>query len=411
MNSCTAGETQHSHRIVTRTSVALIAAFAAMSFTNSSYAAGQHPSTMYRSAGSHMSEELRTSVKTVAVRPSAVLPTLMVGGDYGKTVPTTGEGAAAGVSGGLEATGQMMGEDPRAILMAPIILPVAMIAGAIIGAGAAKVQQQVQEFRDDLTEDLTRNGAQSLPADALARNIQSYLEKLPAMESSLLATDDLPSPDVNAILDIRVTELSVMLTGSEATIRTTVVAKLQRTSDGAVIHRKSYSFREEDSLGDWSANDNALWAAYVEQARRRFTRQIGSDFFDGIVLRHVLRPTRNGEGVKRGHWNRSVMTHTPELAWELFLLGEDTYGPSTEQIDPANATYDLEIYHERRLVYAADNISGLNHTVQESLAKCRTYSWSVRPRYQVDGKSRVGGWMHSGYTVFWQGFPQITVRC
>jgi hypothetical protein len=335
----------------------------------------------------------------------------MVGGDYGKTVPTTGEGAATGASGGLEATGQMMGEDPRAILLAPIILPAAMIAGAIIGAGAAKVQQQVQEFRDDLTEDLTRNGSQSLPADVLAQNIQSYLEKLPDMDSSLLAADDPPPPGVDAILDIQVSNFSVVLTGSEATIQTTVVANLRRTSDRTVIRHKSYSFREKDSLRDWSANDNALWTAFVEQARRRFTRQVGSEFFDGIVLRHVLRPTRNGEGVKRGHWNKSVQTHTPELAWELFLLGGDAYGPWTDQIDPANATYDLEIYHERRLVYAADNISGLGHTVLEPLDKCKTYSWSVRPRYQVNGKSRVGEWMHSGYTVFWQGFPQITVRC
>jgi len=408
MNRCLAGTTQRSNGLTTRPGVAVLTA---IFLANSSYSAEQHPSTTYRSADSHMSEELRASVRTVAVRPSSILPTLTVGGDYGKIVPTPGEGAAAGVSGSMGGVGEVLGEDPRAILMAPIIIPVAMIAGAIGGAGAAKVQQQVQEFRDGLTEEMTRNGAQSLPADTLARNIQSYLEKLPAVESSLLAADDLPPWDVNAILDIQVTELSVMVTGSKATIQTTVVARLNRISDGAVIHHRSYSFGEEDSLRDWSANDNARWTAFIDQARHRITRQICSDFFDGIILRHVLRPTRNGEGVKRGHWNKSVKTRTPGLAWELFLLGGDAYGPATDQIDSANATYDLEIYHERRLVYAVDNISGSSHTLQEPLDKCRTYSWTVRPRYQVDGKSRVGEWMRSGYPGFWAGFPQITVRC
>ena len=408
MNRCLAGATQRSNCLTTR---AVVAVITAIFLTNSSYGVEQHPSTTYRSAVSHMSEELRTSVRTVAVRPSAILPTLTVGGDYGKIVPTTGEGAAAGVSGSMAGMGEAMGEDPSVILMAPIIIPVAMIAGAIGGAGAAKVQQEVQEFRDGLTEEMTRDGAQSLPADAFVRNIQSYLEELPAVDSSLVAADELPLPEVDAIFDIQVTELSVMVTGSKATIQATVVARLQRSSDGAVIHHRSYSFGEQDSLRDWSANDNARWTAFIDQARRRITRQICNDFFDGIILRHVLRPTRNGEGVKRGHWNKSVKTRTPDLAWELFLLDGDTYGASSDQIDSDNASYDLEIYHERRLVYAVDNISGLSHTVQEPLEKCRTYSWSVRPRYQVDGKSRVGEWMRSGYPGFRAGFPQITVRC
>jgi hypothetical protein len=225
-----------------------------------------------------------------------------------------------------------------------------------------------------------------------------------------------------------VTELTVTVNGNDAVMKTTAVAELRRSADRKILHSNSYSFREKDTLRNWSKDDNALWDLYVEQSQRHFMRQMSSEFFDGIVLRHVLRPTRNGIGVQRGHWNNAVRSKTPELGWELFLLGGDKYDPWTGTIDTDNVTYELEIYDDGRLVYAADKIAGLKHQVLEPLPACKTLSWSVRPRYQIDGKTRVGEWMSSLSSFdqifrsptsstrtetpdFWQGYARITTRC
>ena len=99
----------------------------------------QQPSVTSRNIDSHVSEELRASIKTVAVRPNSRRPTLYVEGDYEKTVLTPGDGAKVGAGAGLKFTGEMLSEDARSIILVPIILPVAMIVGSIGGAAAAKI--------------------------------------------------------------------------------------------------------------------------------------------------------------------------------------------------------------------------------------------------------------------------------
>jgi len=300
MNSSSTRKTNKPGTVAGHAGVAtIVAASLIISGCGSGFFMGQHPTTKYRTADNLVAEEIRSSVRIIAVKPSSLRPTLVVDGDYGETVPTAGEGAAAGVGAGFEATGEMIGEDPRALLLAPIILPVAVVVGAIFGAGAAKVQQQLREFRDELTDDLTDENAQTLPSDVLAQNVHEYLKALPDYDAILITAEERVPLEADAILEIRVTELTVTVNGNDAVMKTTAVAELRRSADREILHSNSYSFREKDTLRNWSKDDNALWDLYVEQSQRHFMRQMSSEFFDGIVLRHVLRPTRNGIGRRR----------------------------------------------------------------------------------------------------------------
>ncbi len=55
--------------------------------------------------------------------------------------------------------------------------------------------------------------------------------------------------------------------------------------------------------------------------------------------------------------------------------------------------YDVEIYDMHRPVYSKQQIQDPRHTVAVELDACRTYRWSVRPSYHVDGDIRYGDWM------------------
>lgn len=429
MNSNSIGKPRESNRTTFRISVALIATGSLLTAgCGSGFFRGQHPTSKYRSIDTHMSEQLRSTIRTVTVQPSAIAPTLIVTGDYGKAVPTAGEGASAGAGAGVKMTGEMISEDPRALLIAPIILPIAIIAGAIIGASAAKVQQQLQKFRDKLTTEITEENATTLPADVLAKNLHSHLEGFPDIDTTLVAADAPVRMDTDAILEVRVTELTITVNGNDAIMAMTAVANLRRTTDNTVLYNKTYSFRKKDSLRNWSEDDNALWDIYVEQAQHHFTRQISGDFFEKITLRHVLRPTKSDRGTGRDDWSKSIITASPTFTWELFLLGGDAYEPWAEEIDASNATYELEIYHHSELVYAAADIATLDHQVREPLARCKTYRWSVRPTYRINGRSRVGEWMsylssfdsvfrsptsstRTETPDFWQGFAKFDIRC
>ena len=387
----------------------------------------QQPSVSYRQIDTHVSEEVRESVNVVAIRPGNVPPGLYVEGDYEKSVPTPGQGAKTGAGAGAQLTGEMIAEDGRALLLAPIILPVAMIVGSIGGAAAAKIRQEIQEFRDELTEELTTDSNPPLGGNILAGALQSRLANSHDFETILISHDDPPSPDIDAIVDIRVKDLTIMVENNDAIMITSAVAELRLIDGDRVVYHKALSFSEKNTLSNWVKDENALWADYVYRARRHFTRAISNDFFEEILLRHVLRPTRNEDSQEKAGsslWSTVVKTQTPTFSWELILLGDDAYGSWTEDIDAADATYELEVYDDGDLVYSANNVSTPYHQVQTDLEGCKTYSWSVRPHYQIDGKTRTGEWMNytkrssglfrSGSAEtpdFWKDFPQLEIRC
>ena len=389
---------------------------------------GQQPSTQNRVTSSHMSEEHRDSIKSVLVRPSDREPVVHVDGDYLKETPGVGEGAATGAGAGFAVTGEMIAEDPRAILIAPIVLPFAVVLGSITGAAAAKIQQEIQEFRDELTSEITESSNRPLPADVLADALSSRLQKLTGMAASIEAGDDTNRDDVDAFLDVSVTSLTILVEKGDATMTTNVSAALRRTSDKSLLFGGGYSFAQKNSLRNWAADDYAEWAEYLQSAKRNISREISADMFERILLRHVLRPVASESValVSRGNWNGKTRIQTPTLAWELFLLGGDSYGEWVDRIDEDNILFDLEIYDGSTLAYAADGILESHHEIQRPLDKCKDYSWSVRPVYHVDGKSRAGEWMRysslsfMNFTKkafdpetqqFWEGFPRLKTRC
>ena len=387
----------------------------------------QQPSVTSRNIDSHVSEELRASIKTVAVRPNGRRPTLYVEGDYEKTVLTPGDGAKVGAGAGLKFTGEMLSEDARSIILVPIILPVAMIVGSIGGAAAAKIQQEIQEFRDELTAELTDESNPPLGGDILAEALRSRLENSHDIETILIAAGTPAPTGIDAIVDIRVIDLTITVEDSDAIMTTTAVAELRLAASNRVVYHRSFDFSDKNSLSKWVKDENALWSDYIDRARHHFTRSISDDFFEEILLRHVLRPTRSDDSRPisgKKLWSNTVKTPTPTFTWELILLGDDAYGEWADDIDADSATYELEVYRDGSLVYAADNISTTHHEAQRELEGCRTYSWSVRPRYQIDGKTRTGEWMR--YTThpgafsrskqaetpeFWSGFPTLKIRC
>ena len=410
-------------RLITIT--AIIIASLSTAACGSIFYAGQQNSVTHRSVDSHMSEDVRGSVRTVLVVPSDIPATLSVEGDYKKDVPTPGEGARSGAGAGAAATGEMIAEDPRGIFLAPIIFPVAVIIGTVGGAAAAKIQQEIQEFRDELTDDLKDSPNKPLGSTVLAAALRSRLEKTPDFEPLKPSADSQVSVDADAILDVRVTNLTILVNGNNATMTTTAVASLRRGRGAPVEYHRFYSYSRKENLSAWVKDDNHLWTTYVGHALRHINRQISSDFFETILLRHVLRPTANETPSNDSSlrvWDRTIKTTTPILSWELFLLGEDAYGEWTDQIDTADVTYELEIFDRGKLVYAENDIQTTRYEVEEALPECRKYSWSVRPHYTFDGKTRSGEWMRflsgserrairSETPDFWLGFPEFTIRC
>jgi hypothetical protein len=376
---------------------------------------GQHPSVRYEATADHMPEDIRRSVRNIEVVADNRKPELRVGGDYGQYVPTAGEGAAGGAAAGVKVTGAMLAEDPRAIILVPFILPLALIAGSIGGAAAAKIEKELAEFREGLADDIIADGNQPLPSEVFAG----------ALIARLKLIDDFVSvtTDGDASLKVTITDITVDTEDKNAIITASARGVLTSTIDGSVLYSKSLEYSERDTLRNWTANENALWDTYVVNARQFLSAELVADMFETIHVRNVLRPLKT-ETVTGG-WSGRTKTHTPTFSWELFLLGDDPY---EALIDAQNVAFDLRIFEGSRLAYEARRIRGTSHEVSEPLPGCKELRWSVRPIYQIDGETRAGKWMQyrSGFDQFWNNealkshpvtpefwhyFPEVSTRC
>ncbi len=376
---------------------------------------GQHPSVDYGATADHMPENIRRSVRTIEVVADNRKPELRVGGDYGQYVPTTGEGAAGGAAAGAKVTGAMVAEDPRAIFLVPFILPVALIAGGIGGAAAAKIERELAEFREGLADDIVADGSQPMPSDVLASVL---VDRLGSTDDVLSVTEG-----GDALLTVSVTGISVDTEKEDAIISAFAGGILTSTIDGSVLYSKSLKYTERNSLRNWTANENALWDAYVVHARQFLAAEFIANIFETVRVRNVLRPIKTETFT--GGWSGRAKTSTPTFSWELFLLGGDPY---EGQIDEQNIAFDLRIFEGSRLAYEARRINGTSHEVSEPLPRCKELRWSVRPVYQIDGETRAGNWMqnrsgfdkfwnnkalddHPATPEFWEYFPEVSTRC
>ena len=336
----------------------------------------------------HMSELVRSDVRKVVVLPGPSPADRRISGTYDKD--------SAGLVGGMYA-----GKDAVTIkkeiggvhvgFPIPILTYPAMIIGGISGVS----QRKTQEFRDALTEDLAKAANQPLNNNGLALDVYRGLQRVPSLDSKLLAITTPIPDDTDAILYVNINGVTIEVQDDKAILTTSVVVTLHRRSDGTELYRRKIQYQDRDALKNWTKNGNALWHDYANYARHYLGREISAEVFDRVELRHELRPkkTKTVTLVKRNEWQGVSRSTSPTLAWELTLHGDDSYGSWTDVIDESDIYYDVEIYDKHRLVYAEKQVPDAQHTLEFDIDACKSYRWSVRPSYHIGTDIKFGEWM------------------
>jgi hypothetical protein len=336
----------------------------------------------------HLEESVRSSVKKVVVIPGTNPASRDVTGTYEKDTP--------GLIGGID-EGSRVGTISKDVGGIPVSIPIPMITipAAIFGGLSGSAKRQIQDFRDELTEDLAEAANQPLTSDKLALDVFWGLRRLPNLDSKLFAPTTPVPADTDAVLYVNVSAVTIDVQGKEAILTTSATMTLRRLSDDKVLYERQIQYSERDTLDSWTENENALWHDYANYARHYLGREISAEVFDRVKLNHELRPleSENVARVKKDDWQSVSKSTTPTLAWELALLGGDSYGSWTNEVDAANISFDVEIYDAHQLVYAEKQVPGSQHTLAFEIEACRTYRWSVRPSYRVGSDITFGEWM------------------
>jgi len=340
-----------------------------------------------QSSHSHMPEALRSTFKKVVVLPARGPVDQNVTGSYEKSTPGLIDGAQAGSE---------IGTVSKEIAGIPVAIPIPMLTlpGALLGGLTGGAQREIQDFRDALTADLAKAASLTVANEALATDVFWGLRNLPNLDAKIfLLTTPIPN-DTDAILYVSLTGITIDVSGKMANITTSAHAALHRLSDGAIVYEKVVEYQDTDTLSNWTKNENLAWHDYATFARHYIGREISAEVFERIDLRHELQPKESATvtRVKKNDWQGITRSTTPTLAWELKLLGGDTYGPWAEAIEHVDISYDVDIYDMHRLVYSARQVPHPRHTVEFEL-ECRTYRWTVRPAYQVGNDVKFGAWM------------------
>ena len=337
----------------------------------------------------HLSEELRSSVKKVVVLPTMSPVDRTVTGSYEQETTGLIDGAEAGSRIGRGAWTEIGG------VPVGIPIPILTLPGALIGGISGATKREMQEFRDELTDELAKAASQPLSNEALASDVFWSIRRVPNLDSKLFALTTPIPEDTDAILYVNLTDLTIHIDGGDAVITTSAAATLRRLSDGEHLYENEVHYEDRDTLSSWTENENALWRDYANFARHYIGREISAEVFDRVELRHELRPqeTDTVKRVKKNDWQGISRSSMPTLAWDLTLLGGDSYGAWTAEIDADDIAYDVEIYDMHRLVYSAKQVPESSHKVAEELKGCKSYRWSVRPSYRVGSDVKFGEWM------------------
>ena len=97
-------------------------------------------------------------------------------------------------------------------------------------------------------------------------------------------------------------------------------------------------------------------------------------------------------------WGNEVDALQPTLLWEAFPRRKDRELDQEGRLTRVrNVTYDLRIWRAARdyaaqAVYRRDGLLTPSHRVERNLARCATYFWTVRARFEFDGDIRVTEW-------------------
>ncbi len=116
----------------------------------------------------------------------------------------------------------------------------------------------------------------------------------------------------------------------------------------------------------------------------------------GIVLLALL--TGCAVGPDRVSGLRPVSPGAPDfetdfgqatLRWESFPT-KDMPAEVRERV--RDVTYDLEVYDQNGLVYSRQGLPEPEHKVECLLEPGKTYEWTLRARFTIDGRPRTTQW-------------------
>lgn len=390
-------------------------------------------------------ETSREEWGSVVIAPSRFTPaTNFEAFAVGKTKGVA-KGAAVGAGLGVAGTAAFaIAGGPLAVFIAPY-LAVAMVPvlatsmGALGGLSSVTVEEaktvdaliqknlkalNIQKTLSELVSETARNDTGQVLA--INENVG------PAAPDAKADYGELAQSGLGRVLEIATTDLGFEGSGKSLYFFLVVRARMIRPGDGEPLYDREFVYESDWYDGKrWAADDAALLEAELRRAYASVAESIVEQVFllTALPLESNYRvtdektqnilpmpgdmacglawhlpprefsPTVFGD-LERRNWNRFpvIATRTPTLEWESFPRVIDQrakYEPLLSTV--SNIRYDLRIWKvvsdtPPQLVYERRALTAPTHMLDQPLESGTRYFWSVRARFNVNGKTRATRW-------------------
>lgn len=308
------------------------------------------------------------------------------------------------------------------------ICSIAGVVGGVVGAISVPGSASAQN-----TQEALRGSAGHIPAqEALRQQVVTaaildgavIADPAPATVREAVRARDyraLATQGVDDVLEVQLLKVGTDGLGIDDPLQSYMEARMRlvRTRDNREQLRSDLRFDGPRlRVHEWTANEgrpllDMLHAGYEALAQRIYERAFlrypfpdrqahTSGFFAASFGLAPIEPSTRGQLTGAGllaervEW-ATVDSLQPTLAWESFPRASDVQMDADTMARVRNVRYDLIISREENfapaeIVYRRDGLPVSRHTPSVNLRAGGRYFWSVRARFELDGRERVTEW-------------------
>ncbi|WP_461517242.1 hypothetical protein [Porticoccus sp.] len=309
----------------------------------------------------------------------------------------------------------------------------ATVVGGAVGATVAPSGSESQAAEKTMASALDAQTIQNslrIQVELAAQGANHFLVPISpqSMETASQQRDyrSLSAEGVDTVFEVALTKVGADDGGINPPLQLYMQAhvRLVRTSDNSELMSEDYRYTGPSmKLEEWSANNanpllkeiengyEVLGAHIFENTFMLYPypdRGAHSAGFMGVSfgLKPLSPPTRGaltGDKLLGSYFEWMEVSSTrPTLRWQAFPREQDLELEPKDMARVTNVRYDLVVAEERnmmpgRVVYRRYGLTSASHALGVTLKGGTRYFWTVRARFDLDGRERLTEWSSTHY--------------
>jgi len=360
------------------------------------------------------------------------------------------QGAAGGAIGGVAATLHgMAGGGPLAIILLPVFVPVGAVIGAVSEPSKAASKEVIDRGRLAIDQAISMLHVPARMQEAIVDELdREQVARLVSPNREIGPTKVGEAPDYRGLDAPLVLEASVLEVGFSKgvsrlgregySLGLSAHARLVDTTSNNVVDEMNHThISDAHSATEWLQDDARLFVHAVNEALKATAHDMVLELFrlyyppatsepegdaSQLVPYYVLRPIypepRRGIDLRGAFFDRyqggccdikfsNVDSLQPTFRWESFPRQFDVSAAGDHHRRFTNVTYEITIYKAEKAryhyetgpqFYTRRGLPDSQHRMEEPLAPCGRYTWTVRANFLLDGQPRATEWT-GGYNA------------